>query len=325
MISGTVQNFSDPLLYQYVFHAADVEILPTARGKFNARLTQIRLNKVWMQRAEESLPRVLRGTVSSKRAVVGFLTSAGQAQTHHRGVDVSSDALIVNNSDVMHRRTDGPSQWGSMSLRREELQSASKILCGHELNVSELASLVRPNPDRMARLRCLHQKVGRLAEKAPARLSDANAVRAIENELINAMVRCLDESSPVTATFAGRNHARIIRRFEEFLAENILQPLYIAEICSATGASESSLRACCQEHFGMGPVRYLWLRRMHLVRRALLLATSEVSTVARTAMDHGFWELGRFSTQYRSLFGEFRFGDIVSATSEMKSSPPLVF
>jgi Helix-turn-helix domain len=26
--------------------------------------------------------------------------------------------------------------------------------------------------------------------------------------------------------------------------------------------------------------------------------------VAQTAMDHGFWELGRFSTQYHSLFGE---------------------
>ena len=54
----------------------------------------------------------------------------------------------------------------------------------------------------------------------------------------------------------------------------------------------------------MGPVRYLWLRRMHLVRRALLLATPGASTVTQIAMDHGFWELGRFSTQYRSFFGE---------------------
>ena len=54
----------------------------------------------------------------------------------------------------------------------------------------------------------------------------------------------------------------------------------------------------------MGPVRYLWLRRMYLARRALLLATPQTATVTQTAMDHGFWELGRFSTQYRSLFGE---------------------
>ena len=304
MISAAVQIFSDPLLYQKAFHAADVELLPTARGEFSARMTQIRLNKIWMQRADEGLPRVLLGTVSSTRAIFGFLTDAGQSPTYHCGTRVSSDVLIVNNSDVMHRRTDGASRWGSLSLAREDLRSASKTLCGRELDASALACLVRPNPDQMARLRYLHQQLGQLAEESLESLTHAEVVRAIENEIIHVLVRCLDENSPVTTTHAGRNHAKIIRRLEEFLAENVLQPLYLAEICAATGASESSLRACCQEHLGMGPVRYLWLRRMHLVRRALLLATPGASTVTQIAMDHGFWELGRFSTQYRSFFGE---------------------
>ena len=304
MISGAVQIFSDPLLYQRVFHAAEVELLPTGRGEFSARLTQVRLSKVWMQRAEESLPRVLLGTVSPDRAIIGFLTEARQSQTFHCGMEVSSDVLIVNNTDVMHRRTDGPSHWGSMSLARDELQSAGKTLCGRELDVSALACLVRPNPDQMARLRYLHQQLARRAEESPESLSQAEVVRAIESEIVHVLVRCLDENSPVTTTHAGRNHTKIIRRLEEFLAENLFQPLYLAEICAATGASESSLRACCHEHLGMGPVRYLWLRRMHLVQRALLLATPEVSTVTQIAMDHGFWELGRFSTQYRSLFAE---------------------
>lgn len=254
MISGAVQKFSDPLLYQKVFHAADVELLPTARGKFSAELTQIRLNKIWMQRADESLPRVLRGTVSSERAVFGFLTDAAQSQTYHCGIQVSPDVLIVNNSDMMHRRTDGASRWGSMSLAREELLSASKILCGNELDLSSLVCLVRPRPERMAQLRNLHQQLGRLAEELLESLSDAEAVRAIESEIIHVLVRCLDESSPVTTTFAGRNHARIIRRLDEFLAENPFQPIYLSEMCLATGASERSLQACCREHFGMSPV-----------------------------------------------------------------------
>ena len=316
MISGAVQIFSDPLLYQKVFHAADVELLPTARGEFSARLTQIRLDKIWMQRADESLPRVLLGTVSPERAIIGFLTDARQSQTYHCGMEVSSDVLIVNNSDVMHRRTDGASHWGSISLARGELLSAGKTLCGRELDASALACLVRPNPDQLARLRHLHQKLGRLVEESPDGLSRAEVVRAIESEIIHALVRCLDENSPVTTTHAGRNHAKIIRRLEEYLAENLFQPLYLAEICAATGASESSLRACCQEHLGMGPVRYLWLRRMHLVQRALLLATPEVSTVTQIAMDHGFWELGRFSTQYRSFFGE-------SPSATLHRPPPL--
>ena len=54
----------------------------------------------------------------------------------------------------------------------------------------------------------------------------------------------------------------------------------------------------------MGPIRYLSLRRMHLVRRALLRADPSAATVTRLATDHGFWELGRFSVSYRALFGE---------------------
>jgi AraC-like DNA-binding protein len=88
------------------------------------------------------------------------------------------------------------------------------------------------------------------------------------------------------------------------LAANCDRPVYLAEICAATGASERTLRVCCEEHVGMGPIRYLWLRRMHLARRALILADPAKTTVTQIAVDHGFWELGRFAVSYRALFGE---------------------
>lgn len=54
----------------------------------------------------------------------------------------------------------------------------------------------------------------------------------------------------------------------------------------------------------MGPIRYLTLRRMHLVRHALLRTDPSKATVTGIVTDHGFWELGRFSVAYRALFGE---------------------
>ncbi|MBV8398809.1 MAG: AraC family transcriptional regulator [Acetobacteraceae bacterium] len=68
--------------------------------------------------------------------------------------------------------------------------------------------------------------------------------------------------------------------------------------------SGRALRFHCLEHLGMSPHRYLWLRRMHLVRRALALAGPAETTVTTIATDHGFWELGRFAVSYKSLFGE---------------------
>jgi transcriptional regulator GlxA family with amidase domain len=82
------------------------------------------------------------------------------------------------------------------------------------------------------------------------------------------------------------------------------QPLYIPEICKAIRVASRTLRMCCQEHLGMGPKRYLLLRRMHLARRALRQAASDARSVTDIATRFGFWQLGRFAVEYQSLFGE---------------------
>ena len=43
---------------------------------------------------------------------------------------------------------------------------------------------------------------------------------------------------------------------------------------------------------------------MHFARRALSRANPVTTTVTDIATEFGFWELGRFSVEYRALFGE---------------------
>ncbi len=54
----------------------------------------------------------------------------------------------------------------------------------------------------------------------------------------------------------------------------------------------------------MGPMRFLLRRRMQLARRALREADPAATTVTAIAMQYGFWELGRFAAEYRTLFNE---------------------
>jgi AraC-like DNA-binding protein len=118
------------------------------------------------------------------------------------------------------------------------------------------------------------------------------------------MIRCLAEGTAVEPTAGSLRHDTIVTRFKEFLEANPDRPLYLTEICAAIGVAERTLRASCEEHLGMGPIRYLALRRMHLVRRTLLGSDPSKATVTKIVTDHGFWELGRFSVAYRLLFGE---------------------
>ena len=113
---------------------------------------------------------------------------------------------------------------------------------------------------------------------------------------------------------AAHYHQLIIAGSEEFLEANPNTPLYLPEVCAAIGAAERTLRAVCENHVGMGPIRYCTLRRMHLVHRALAKTAPSTATVTQVATDHGFWELGHFSVAYRSMFGE--------TPSQTLSKPP---
>ncbi len=118
------------------------------------------------------------------------------------------------------------------------------------------------------------------------------------------MVSCLSSAEAAESGSARHRHTVIMRRLEELLEANSDRTLYLTELCRAVGVSERTLRACCPEHLGMSPTRYLWLRRMHLARRGLRTADPAAASVTEIATSYGFWELGRFSVAYRWLFGE---------------------
>ena len=111
-------------------------------------------------------------------------------------------------------------------------------------------------------------------------------------------------TGPVRKTSGASRREMIVKRFEEFLEKHPDRPIYLPEICSSIGVAERTLWAACEWHLGMGPIRYLTLRRMHLVRRSLLVADASRTSVTRILTDHGFWELGRFSVAYHAMFGE---------------------
>jgi AraC-like DNA-binding protein len=304
MARSTALSFSDPLPFQAAITTADLELLPTARGPFGAELTRVCFDQLWMQRFHHNLPLINAGVMKPGRRVFTFLASAVPAAMRHCGMNVLSGDIIVNNFDEIHQQTEAEFRLGSMSLTTSQLDAACKAITGREFSGSSLKHLARPNAALMSRLLKLHETVGQIATTMPELLELPEAARSLEQQLIHLLVRCIIESVSTQITSCGRRHDKIVAKFYEYLEANPNTPLYLAEICAAIGAAERTLRVACEEHLGMGPIRYLALRRMHLVRRALLRAHSSTTTVTSIATDHGFWELGRFSVNYRAMFGE---------------------
>ena len=304
MVSITALSFSDPLPFQAAISTANLEFLPTTKGQFRAELTKVCMDQLWMQRFDQDLPLINAGAMKPERRVFTFLTSVEPAAMRHCGMDVSSGDIIVHNFDEIHQQTGAACRIGSMSLTIRALDTACKAITGREFSGLPLKHLVRPNAALMSRLLELHKMIGQIATTIPDVLERPEAAWSLEQQLIHTLVRCLIESVSVQMTSGGHRHDKIVAKFEEYLEANPNMPPYLPEICAAIGASKRTLRAACEEHLGMGPIRYLALRRMNLVRRALLRAVSSTTTVTSIATDHGFWELGRFAVSYNALFGE---------------------
>ncbi|MGC2198735.1 MAG: AraC family transcriptional regulator [Stellaceae bacterium] len=303
MPDSAVLAFTDADVYHAAVRNAQVEGVVTARGGFRAELTRIDLHRLWMLRGEESLARIHNVAIGTRPAIL-FATDRNPSE-YIDGMELPQGQILVFGlGSVGHQRTAAGCQWGTMSLTLEDLATAGQAIIGRELIPPSDTHCIRPPPQLMSRLSSLHEAAGHLAKTAPDVLAQPEVARAMEQALVHAMVSCLSGGETAETSNAHHRHAVVLRRLEELLEANPDRTLYVAELSSAAGVGERTLRTCCHEHLGMSPTRYLWLRRMHLARRGLRNADPAATTVTEVATSYGFWELGRFSVAYRSLFGE---------------------
>lgn len=305
MPSSTVLDFTDPYEYRKAIHAADLQVIVAARGTFEARLTSIKFDRLWTQHARLSLPAVTYSAVDKSRNIIFFQFVPAQAPILHSGFEVSpNEFMAYAPGSEHHYRTSTSYHCGAMSLSPQDLAKFSEALLGRELRATSVTRAMRPPAALMSRLLRLQKAAGELAATAPDMLENPEVAKALEQELIRAMVACLADPATEERNRSNGRRQSLMRRFEQLLDEKPHDPLYVAEVCAAIGVSERSLRLHCQEQLRMSPHQYLTLRRMNLVWRALALADPAVKTVTGIANDHGFAELGRFAVTYRKLFGE---------------------
>ena len=96
----------------------------------------------------------------------------------------------------------------------------------------------------------------------------------------------------------------MVERAEAFLSARAGESVSIAKLCQVAGVSERSLRNAFYDVRGMSPKRCVVRARLVEARRALCDARGTRGAVTAIATDYGFYELGRFASTYKAVFGE---------------------
>jgi AraC-like DNA-binding protein len=303
MPSTVSLTFTDPDVYAAAIRNGTTQLTVTHPGSFNAHYVGIDLHNLWVQRVFDNLPRVSHGVAPPGRVSVVFRTRSGPSLLW-RGLEIEPTSLVVVGPGTdYYIRSSGCASLGAVSLPADHIALAGATFAGRSPILPRDGLIVTSPPSTVARLRRLHTAAERVSIKSPEILCAPEAARGLEQLFIEAVINCISVGRPDEDNAARRNHRRIMQRFHMVLDAEPERELHLPDICALIGATEQTLRRCCREQLGISPKRFLLLRRMQLARRALC-AGAPTATVTSVATRFGFWDLGRFASVYRSLFGE---------------------
>jgi AraC-like DNA-binding protein len=301
------RNFGDPDEMAAAVRRADVEYVPLANpSPVDASLVRVELEAgALLQLGRMGFAHVTRARFHD--GAWQIVTALDDVPRSWNGQAVDRSCAMVYRPGAEFQGTaPGQGGWAALSLPSSRLEQALASLAGAELRLfPESCRLARMDEPTRSRLSSLLERVVRVAAEDPAALSGAEARRALGESLLGFAVQAFEglPQRPAERERTMLSHSRVVTMAEEFMRSRLALPLYVADLCLATGVSERTLRSAFHNVYGTGPNRFLKLRRLIQVRRALQHASPD-TLVSEVATRHGFWDLGRFAGDYRSLFGE---------------------
>lgn len=301
--SGTV-TFNDPDGYAAAFGDTRVELTISGAGDFAAQLTQLNLQHLDVYRCRESLARIAYISFPAERIMLSF--PAGTSSPMFGGLALrDGDILFHRRGEHLHQRSNGACEWGLISLSSKQLADCSEALIGRRITSPHASRILRPARSSAYRFARLFREACRLAEAGLEIVGRAEVARTLGQELLHAIVHCLDcHNDSETTAIGRRHHAAVMVRFEQALTDHADKKLNLPTLCADIDVAERTLRLCCAEVLGVSPTRYLLLQRLNRARAALRRANPSTATVAEVARNNQFLELGRFAVTYRTVFGE---------------------
>jgi AraC family ethanolamine operon transcriptional activator len=141
---------------------------------------------------------------------------------------------------------------------------------------------------------------------ANSRFESSHAATRAAKELVQIASLIVKEKQAASSGHEGRPRIpreRIIPSCMDFLELHTDKTIAVSDLATVAGVSERTVRTAFKEYFGVSPIRYLQLRRLHKIHRALRVADPEEATVSTILIEHGEWEFSRFASRYYRLFG----------------------
>ena len=293
----------DPALHEQMVRPWDLCHAPMERGEFRYRMRYLKLPGMTLYREVFDLRCRLHG--ASPVDMFAFSVPLGSsARSTYWGstLDASSmPAMLPGGLDVVLQ----PAHEQlvlliDLSLMRSHLPA--DVMQGLELAAAE--HFLRANREGLSSLRGWFCGLIDSANQMPAMFQHPVVLRSVAEDALRLLERTVNLSLRTPPRPPCSLRQKGLRRALEYLRQASLENQSIPEISRAAGVSQRTLEYAFRDVFGLTPLEFLKLQRLHATRRDLLCASPQEATVMAIAYRHGFYHPSRFARNYRRLFGE---------------------
>jgi len=224
------------------------------------------------------------------------------------GEDVCASTIYAPVDDTLFQVFGRDRETVAVALRRDEFAATIAALEGIDTNEVKLGSgSIAVPPEAFAGLRrSLASRLKDHISAARRRVLPPGAHDILTRSIVEAITDLYLHArpAPTPRVRAAAKLARIVRKAEERFDSAQSAPVSLADLCVATGVSQSTLHHAFMVMCGDSPMAHFKKRRLTDARLALLEPSSNRRLVKSVALESGLTHLGRFSAEYREFFGE---------------------
>jgi AraC-like DNA-binding protein len=284
---------------------ASIEVVQLGPGRLSGRLTRGSIGDLCFSKGAFSLPIRATGAFSKTNVTIGVLLSCSGSARSWTGAFVAGDTLVTPAGADHHSIYTGAASFAALSLAPSDLAAmfAGEAHLSEPLYWSRRHILHAPAAWRRTEILKVVRAVSRkLAQQSMVTEQVANFWRRSLVEVFVGDVACADGDD---ADAVIPSTARVVRDVEHYVDAKKLRPVHVSEICAHLNISRRTLHRSFSDVLGIGPGTYLRYKRLCAVHSRLRRPDKEGARVTEAATEFGFLELGRFSQQYKQLFGEY--------------------
>ncbi len=294
---------TDPAEFELALRPWELMCRPLTGGDFRHTITGVKTAEFTIYRERFSVPVDVQGVSPNDTFVIGAPIYTGR-EAQYWGTPYSGSTMPSSLPGPLDVKLDTGHyhQVAIIDLRFLRVQLSEEVF---ESLYSAMRSRFLLVPPKV--LKDYTDWGGRLlnlAAKYPSLIEHESIVRTLRQDLLQhiSLIAAPTLLMPNSKDYSARQQGLL--KALDYMRSDFESQFSMAEISQVCGISERSLQYAFQETFGTTPHRYMKRRRLHAVRQALITSRQNGNNVSQVATNYGFYELGRFSVEYRQLFGE---------------------